>query len=109
VPLTRRSFLIATALPAAASVSSCRRAGPPEQELAALLGLSAEERSWLAAMTPDDQAHLLAALSAGAADSDRRSRDLLFGLVQPRDRLFAYVGYPPVNRRRSVCDGLLRE
>ena len=109
MPLTRRSFLLATALPAAASLSSCRQAGTPEEELTARLGLSADERSWIAALTPDDRAHLLATLSAGTADSDRRSRELLFGLVQPRDRLYAYVGYPPVNRRRSGCDGLLRE
>jgi hypothetical protein len=111
VPLSRRSFLISAALPAAASLS-CRKFGPsgtPDEQLATLLGLSTGERSWIEAMTPEDRAHLLGTLSTGTASDDRRSRQLLFRLIEPRDRLFAYVGYPPVNRRRSVCDGLLRE
>jgi hypothetical protein len=109
VAWSRRSFLwFAAALPAAASVSSCRHRNP-EEELVDFLGLTAEERGWVSHLSAGDQRYLLKALSAGTAANDRRARDLLFRLIQPRDRLFAYVGYPDVNARRSVCDGLLRE
>lgn len=108
VPLDRRAFLrFAAALPLSSSVISCGEAGSPEDQLLTRLGLSAAERPWVAALGADDQQHLLAALKSG--DGDRRARELLFRLLEPRDRLFSYVGYPAVSRRRSVCDGLLRE
>jgi hypothetical protein len=107
--LTRRAFLELTAAASTAAIVGCRTAATPEEQLAAALGLTADEQSWIAELTPEDRQHLLAALSSGAAGKDPRALNILFGLLRRRDRLFAFVGYPPVAARRSVCDGLLRE
>ena len=105
MPVDRRTFLrLTAALPVSVSAASCAKRAPPDERIEELLGL---DRSWVAALAAEDREHLVTALESRSRD--RRAGDLIFRLVEPRDRLFAYVEYPAVSRRRSVCDGLLRE
>ena len=107
---SRRAFLrCALALPALPLVG-CREPLTVGEELAARLGLQADQRRWLTDLTENQQQQLLAALSPGASSQVlARGERLLMKVIGPRDRLFAFVGYPPTARRRTVCDGLLRE
>lgn len=108
---TRRVFLrFAPILPVAA-LAACRRPAPtPDEELTSLLQLRDGEKEWLASIREADRRELQAVLASGGdARQTRRAQDLLLRVIGPRDHLYAYVGYPKVPRRRSACDGLLRE
>jgi hypothetical protein len=88
----------------------CRRrsAETAEAGLARLLNLDAAETRWLDALSPQDRRKLYDALTAGRA-LPAGTADLLMKVFGRRERLFAYVGYPPVTNSLSVCNGLLRE
>ena len=108
MPVDRRTFLrLTAALPVSVSAASCAKRAPTDERIVELLGLGPQDRSWVAALAAEDREHLVTALESRSRD--RRAGDMIFRLVEPRDRLFAYVEYPAVSRRRSVCDGLLRE
>jgi hypothetical protein len=106
----RRAFLWGgLALPGAV-LAGCRREIPAREQLAERLDLEPAQRRWLNELTPEQQQRLLAALSPGASrEVLARGERLIMKVIGPRDRLFAFVGYPPTARRRTVCDGLLRE
>jgi len=42
-------------------------------------------------------------------DPSKQTIDLLMKVLGRRERLFPYVGYPPLPNRVTACDGLLRE
>ncbi len=109
MPLSRRAlFRIALG---SALASACARVAPAEParaRLARRLGLEPAERAWLDGLRGRRQERLLRALEAGGPLDEDALRSLRDSLG-PRSRLFAYVGYPEVADRRSVCDGLVRE
>jgi hypothetical protein len=86
---------------------------PPDEDvrsgLARLLGLQTpNERRWLDALTEPEQGELHAALLAPDQQPSRRTVDLVLKVMGRRERLFAYVGYPEL-QRVGICDGLIRE
>jgi hypothetical protein len=81
----------------------------PEDGLARLLGLEPIERSWLLALSPVERRSLHSALLSPTERPTRHTVDLIMKVVGRRERLFPYVGYPPLPNRLSACDGLLRE
>lgn len=109
-PLNRRAFCqsLAAALSAAAASAQPTGSEPAHAALAQLLGLQGEELRWLDALKPPQQRALLAALRAGGRPG-RQTVDLLYRVIGRRERLFAYVGYPPLSNRLIACDGLIRE
>ena len=109
-PLGRREFWksLFLGLSATAAVAAAPSPGQPTQDqLAEVLGLTGDEVRWLGDLKPPQQAALLAALRAGRPDRDTVA--LLYRVLGRRERLFAYVGYPPLPNRLVACDGLIRE
>lgn len=109
--IDRRSFLALGA--SMVAVGGCSTPpGPgeaPRAGLVRLLGLAPDEEAWLDSLTDDEQRRLFATLASPPAAPDRRSVDLLMKVLGRRERLFAYVGYPPLPNGLTACDGLLRE
>jgi hypothetical protein len=86
--------------------------GPSESDkdaLVRLLGLQPAEAAWLNPLSPAQLRELREALEKPGHHATDRAAQLAFPLVGTRSRTFAFVGYPLVNDKRSVCDGLLRE
>jgi hypothetical protein len=105
----RRRFARLLGSAALAPLWACGSSESDGDAVARLLGLEAAERTWLAPLSAGDLHDLRAALETpGGAATDRAAR-LAFPLVGNRSRTFAFVGYPSVNDRRSVCDGLFIE
>lgn len=77
--------------------------------LTRILGLGAAEHDWLQSLSAAEQQELYAALISPEQRGSARAIDLLIKVMGRRERLFAYVGYPPLPNRLSACDGLLRE
>jgi hypothetical protein len=98
-------FLGLSAAAVAAAAPAPRQS--TEDQLADVLGLTADEVRWLGDLKPPQQVTLLQALRAGRADPDTVA--LLYRVLGRRERLFAYVGYPPLLNRLVACDGLIRE
>jgi hypothetical protein len=109
--MNRRTFcsLVGASLVGGAG-QACRQSPPetPEAGLVRLLNLSPDETRWLDVLSPADRRDLHAALASGEPLT-ARAVDLLMKVLGRRERLFAYVGYPPVTNSLSVCNGLLRE
>ena len=72
-----------------------------------LLELDCEEVAWLEGLSDLEQRDLYENLSSGQGSS--RTTELLAKVIGPRSRLFAFLDYPTLTNRRTVCDGLLRE
>jgi hypothetical protein len=87
----------------------CRSREPDRQAIARLLGLMPAEMAWLDRLTPETQRELRDALQRPGGPRTARAVDLTFPLIGDRSRTFAFVGYPPLGDRRSICDGLLTE
>jgi hypothetical protein len=106
--MNRRRFaqLLGAAL---APLWACGRSEPDADLVARLLGLQTGERAWLDALTPAQLRDLRAALEKPGGPATSRGVQLAFALLGNRSRTFAFVGYPQVNDRRSVCDGLIIE
>ena len=108
--MNRRIFcrIVASSLAASAA---CSR--PPAESATAgltrILGLGPAERDWLQSLSIAEQQELYAALTSSEERRSARTIDLLMKVMGRRERLFAYVGYPPLPDRLSACDGLLRE
>jgi hypothetical protein len=106
----RRRFAQLLGSVAVTPLLACRASEPDAVAVARLLGLHEDERVWLTGLTPPQLQELRAALERpGDAATTDRAAHLTFSLVGNRSRTFAFVGYPKVNDRRSVCDGLLTE
>jgi hypothetical protein len=73
-----------------------------------MLGLTGAEAAWLDVLSADEQRELHEALTAPEGRASRRTVDLIMKVLTRRERLFAYVGYPEV-QRVGICDGLIRE
>jgi len=108
--LNRRAFWqsLAVSLSAAAAAAQPRPAANPRAELTELLSLRSSEVQWLDSLTAPQQVALVTGLRAPGRPS-REVVDLLYRVLGRRERLFAYVGYPPLPNRLTACDGLLRE
>lgn len=94
------------------SVAGWIGCGPPEsphQGLVRLLGLKDDEIAWLDVLSEAEQRELHTSLSSGQDSTTARTVQLVTRVLTPRSRLFAFVGYPAVADRRTVCDGILRE
>ena len=83
-------------------------AEPTLDRLARVLGLEGAEVAWLNDLSPRERNALLTALTSRARPS-RATVDLLYRVLGRRERLFQYVGYPPLPNRLTACDGLIRE
>jgi hypothetical protein len=105
----RRRFTQLLGSVALAPVFGCRKSEPDADVVARLMGLQANELSWLARLTPEQQQELRRALEKPDGDAADRAVRLAFAMVGERSRTFTFVGYPQVSDRRSVCDGLLNE
>jgi hypothetical protein len=107
----RRAFCAGVVTAALAAGQACSSA-PDESVsdgLARLLGLRTPgERAWLASLSKPEQRELYDALRASDQQPSRRTVDLVLKVVGRRERLFAYVGYPEL-QRAGICDGLIRE
>jgi len=78
--------------------------------LSSLLGLEPGQEKWLSDLTPPEQAELRRALrEGGQRPVAPRTVQLLARVLGRRSRLYDFLGYPEVQDRRSVCDGLMRE
>jgi hypothetical protein len=108
VSLDRREFWMSLfAVLSASAASAASPAQSTHDQLADVLGLKGDEARWLGDLTPAQQETLLRALRAGRPDQDTVA--LLYRVLGRRERLFAYVGYPPLPNRLVACDGLIRE
>jgi hypothetical protein len=109
IDLARRSLLKLLGGCAAAGVAGCAASETPREGLARLLDLVGEEQRWLDALTESGQRELYDLLSHSPPKATARAVRLVAKVLAPRSRLFAFVRYPTVPDRRSVCDGLIRE
>lgn len=111
--LDRRAFCRALAASIAGTIACSppgrRPTGSPRERLIRALGLKETEIEWLSSLSEKEQEELIAGLESPAAGSADRTTALLMKLLGRRDRLFAYVGYPPLPDRLEGCDGLIRE
>ena len=105
----RRRFTQILGCAALAPVWACRRKEPDEQAIVRLLGLGTSEASWVERLTPDERRQLRDALERPGDGRTERAVHLAFSILGTRSRTFAFAGYPAVEDRRSVCDGLLTE
>ena len=81
---------------------------PTLDRLARVLGLEGTEVAWLNTLSPRERSALLAGLTSRTRPS-RATVELLYRVLGRRERLFQYVGYPPMPNRLVACDGLIRE
>jgi hypothetical protein len=106
----RRTFCTGIVTAALTAGQACSRA-PDESVpdgLARLLGLhTTGERAWLETLSGAEQRELYDALRASGQPT-RRTVDLVLKVISRRERLFAYIGYPEL-QRAGICDGLIRE
>lgn len=108
VEVNRRTVLKLLASCAAACGIGCGQPESPREGLVRLLELEGEEVAWLDVLSDAEQRDLYEGLSGGQGGAPRTIQ-LLAKIIQPRSRLFAFVGYPALTNRRTVCDGLVRE
>ena len=105
----RRRFAQFLASAALAPVWACRPDEGDQQAIARLLGLGPGEGAWLERLKPGEQRELREALESPGDGGADRAVNLIFSMMGTRSRTFAFAGYPAVEDRRSVCDGLLAE
>jgi hypothetical protein len=109
VRVDRRSFCLTLAASlGTAGACSPSRIEEPRPGLVRLLGLTGAEETWLDALSAAEQRELHDALTAPGRRASRRTVGLVMKVLGRRERLFAYVGYPEL-QRVGVCDGLIRE
>ena len=106
--LDRRGFCALLAGSLAAGAGCSEPADPATTALPRLLGLAPSQANWITALTEHEQQQLREALVRRGKPSPQ-TIDLLMKVLGRRERLFPYVGYPPLPNRLSACDGLLRE
>jgi len=85
----------------------CAQPESPRQGLVRLLGLNSNEIAWLDVLSDDEQRELHERLSDSQGNT--RTIQLVARVLGPRSRVFAFLGYPALANRRSVCDGTVRE
>jgi hypothetical protein len=106
----RRRFTQLLGCAALSPLWACRGADEPDDRaLARLLGLEGAETAWLERLTADERRELREAVENPGDARTARAVALAFSLIGTRSRTFAFAGYPVVEDRRSVCDGLLAE
>ena len=105
----RRRFAQLLGSAALAPIWACGAAESDLQAAARLLGLQPSELAWLERLPPAEQRELREALERPGVNRTDRAVNLAFAIMGTRSRTFAFAGYPPVEDRRSVCDGLLAE
>jgi hypothetical protein len=91
-----------------AGACSHDRTEEPRAGLIRLFGLTGSEVAWLDVLSADEQRDLHDAINAPGGHASPRTVDLVMKVLSRRERLFAYVGYPEL-QRTGVCDGLIRE
>jgi hypothetical protein len=106
--MDRRRFASIIGSVALAPLWGCARESD-SAALARTLGLSQAELGWLDRLPPGRMRELRTVLEQPGHRRTDVAVDLVFSLIGDRSRTFAFVGYPPLADRRSVCDGLLAE
>ncbi len=109
--MNRRSFCRSLGLTVAtlgAGARPAHAAETPREHLARVVGLQGAEVAWLDDLSAAQQRDLLSGLTSPGVPS-RNAIDLLYRVIGRRERLFQYVGYPPLPNRLTACDGLIRE
>jgi hypothetical protein len=107
--MDRRGFASILGSVALAPFWGCQRGESDYVALARTLGLSQTELGWLDTLPPDRMRELRNVLEQPGHERTEIAVDLVFSLIGDRSRTFAFVGYPALPDRRSVCDGLLAE
>jgi hypothetical protein len=108
--MDRRSFCQIVTGSLVAGIACTRQPGETASDgLVRILGLGPAEREWLRSLSAAEQQELYANLTSSDDHRSPRTTELLMKVIGRRERLFAYVGYPPLPDRLSACDGLLRE
>jgi hypothetical protein len=105
----RRRFAQLLGTAALAPFWGCRPSEGDRDAIVRLLGLLPAEVTWLERLKPAEQRELREALERPADGRTDRAAHLAFSMMGTRSRTFAFAGYPAVEDRRSVCDGLLAE
>src|SRR5262245_5509473 len=106
--IDRRDFWALLAGGLVASTGCSGSEDPVATPLPRLLGLAPSEASWITALTEREQQQLRDALVQRGHPSPE-TIELLMKVLGRRERLFPYVGYPPLPNHLTACDGLLRE
>ena len=107
--MDRRRFAQLLGTAAFAPLWGCRRSEGDQQTIVRILGLQPGEVAWLERLKPAEQRELREALERPGDGRTDRAAHLAFSMMGTRSRTFAFAGYPAVEDRRSVCDGLLAE
>ncbi len=107
--LDRRSLLKLLGGCTAAGIAGCAAPEAPRDGLARLFDLVGEEQRWVDALSQAEQRELYDLVSRPEPVVNPRAVGLVAKFLGPRSHLFAFVRYPAVVDRRSVCDGLIRE
>ncbi|MGH9369942.1 MAG: hypothetical protein ACRD15_00255 [Vicinamibacterales bacterium] len=93
----------------AAGIAGCTAAEAPREGLVRIFDLAGDEQHWVDVLSPDEQRELYDLLARPEPEGHPQAVRLVSKLLGARSRLFAFVRYPAVLDRRSVCDGLVRE
>ena len=106
--LNRRALLRLLGGCTAAGLAGCGGAETPGEGIVRLLDLSGDERRWVDTLNDTEQRELYGLLT-GSDPASPRAVGLIQKMLGRRSRLFAFVRYPQVQDRRSLCDGVIRE
>lgn len=106
--MKRRTFCTILAGTVVGSAGCTSRSALSETSLATLLDLTPAEAAWLDVLSNNEREELRERLADAALRASPRTVQLLLKVLDRRDRLFAYVGYPP-SVATGLCDGLLEE
>ena len=104
----RRRFLELIGCAMGVAVAGCRTPRTLSEDIADLLELRDEERTWLADLSESEARRLFAGLTAPDLSTDAASR-VIARMLRARSRLTSFVHYPRIGDLRLVCDGLIRE
>ncbi len=105
----RRRFIALMTAAAGAALSGCQTTPPTKEDLLALLDLQDSEREWVSGLSQEQVTALCEGLTAGEGAERARAIELAVKMLEPRERLVAYVGYPTRVKITNVCDALYRE
>lgn len=105
----RRRFIALMTCAAGAAWSGCQTRPLTKDDLVALLDLRDSELEWVSELSQEQVTALCEGLTAVEGAQRARAIELAVKILTRRERLVAYVGYPPRAKITNVCDGLFRE
>lgn len=107
--IDRREFCLSIAASLAVGQACSKEPEEPARDtLDRMLGLTRDQTRWVDSLSPAQQVELRDRLVDPVARAERHTIQLLMKIFSPRERLYAYVGYPQIEQL-GACDGLIRE